>query len=126
MVQNVTLERIVIGARVKLENILFVRGETEFLETSYEELDLVVEMMFNNPTMVIELAGHTDNVGNPNLNQRLSQERVDAVVNYLVEKGVDSSRLSGKGYGGKQPIASNAGESTRRMNRRVEFIVIEQ
>lgn len=126
IVKNVQLERIVIGARVKLDNVLFVRGETEFLEISYKELDLIVEMMSNNPTMVIELAGHTDNVGNPNLNQRLSQERVDAVINYLVEEGIDSSRLSGKGHGGSQPLASNASESTRRKNRRVEFIVIEQ
>ena len=126
IVQNVELEKIVIGARVKLANVLFVRGESEFLDSSFDELDLVVDMMLNNPSMVIELAGHTDNIGNQNLNKQLSQERVDAVINYLSGKEIDISRLSGVGYGGTQPIASNAGEATRRLNRRVEFIVVEQ
>lgn len=125
-VRNVEIERIVIGARIELKNVLFLRGEAEFLDTSYDELNLVTEMMFNNPTMIIELAGHTDGIGNIHLNKRLSQERVDAVINYLVEKGIDRSRLSGVGYGGTVPIASNATESTRKLNRRVEFIVIKQ
>ena len=125
-VRNVEVERIVTGARIELENVLFIRGEAEFLESSYDELDLVADMMFNNPTLIIELAGHTDGIGNSHLNMRLSQERVDVVINYLVEKGVDSSRLSGKGYGGTVPIASNATESTRKLNRRVEFIVVKQ
>ena len=124
--RNVEVERIVTGARIELENVLFIRGEAEFLESSYDELDLVADMMFNNPTLIIELAGHTDGIGNSHLNMRLSQERVDVVINYLVEKGVDSSRLSGKGYGGTVPIASNATESTRKLNRRVEFIVVKQ
>jgi OOP family OmpA-OmpF porin len=125
-VRNVEMERIITGARIELKNVFFIRGAAEFLESSYAELDLVTEMMFNNPTLIIELAGHTDGIGNSNLNMRLSQERVDAVINYLVEKGVDSGRLSGKGYGGTMPIASNAGESTRKLNRRVEFIVVKQ
>ena len=126
IVQNIEIERIVTGARIELKNVLFRRGESEFLESSYDELNLVAEMMFNNPTMVIELAGHTDGIGNSNLNERLSQERVDAVINYLAEKGIDNDRLSGVGYGGTVPIASNATEATRKLNRRVEFIVKEQ
>ena len=125
-IRNVEIERIVTGARIELKNVLFIRGEAQFLESSYDELNLVAEMMANNPTMIIELAGHTDGIGNVHLNKRLSQERVDAVINYLVEKGIDSARLSGTGYGGTVPIASNATESTRKLNRRVEFIVIEQ
>jgi len=124
--QDVKLDPIVVGARVKLDNVLFIRGKTEFLKSSYNELNLVVEMLLNNPTMKIELAGHTDNVGSGNLNIRLSQERVDVVINYLAEEGIDISRLSGTGYGGAKPIASNATESTRRLNRRVEFIVVSQ
>ncbi len=125
-VQNIEIERIVTGARIELKNVLFRRGEPEFLESSYHELNLVAAMMFNNPTMVIELAGHTDAIGNSHLNERLSQERVDAVINYLLEKGIDNDRLSGIGYGGTVPIASNATEATRKLNRRVEFIVIKQ
>jgi outer membrane protein OmpA-like peptidoglycan-associated protein len=126
IVENIEIERIVTGARIELKNVLFRRGEAEFLASSYDELNLVAEMMINNPTLVIELAGHTDGVGNPNLNKRLSQERVDAVINYLIEKNIDSSRLSGTGYGGTVPIASNATETTRKLNRRVEFIVVKQ
>lgn len=126
LIRNVEIEKIITGARIELKNVLFLRGTAEFLESSYDELNLVAEMMFNNPTLIIELAGHTDGIGNPNLNKQLSQERVDAVINYLVEKGLDSSRLSGTGYGGTVPVASNATESTRKLNRRVEFIVVQQ
>lgn len=124
--EDIILDPIEVGATVKLDNVLFVRGTTDLVASSYKELNLVVEMMKNNPTMEIELAGHTDNVGVASLNLRLSQERVDAVIAYLAEQGIDKSRLSGKGYGGSKPIASNANESTRRLNRRVEFTILHQ
>jgi outer membrane protein OmpA-like peptidoglycan-associated protein len=126
IVENIEIERIVTGARIELKNVLFRRGEAEFLASSYDELNLVAEMMINNPTLIIELAGHTDGIGNSSLNKRLSQERVDAVINYLIDKNIDSARLSGTGYGGTVPIASNATEATRKLNRRVEFIVVKQ
>jgi len=124
--KDILLDPIEVGTTVNLENVLFVRGTTDLVESSFKELDLVVQMMKNNPTMEIELSGHTDNVGVASLNQRLSQERVDAVIAYLAEMGIDKSRLSGKGYGGSKPIASNANETTRRLNRRVEFTIIHQ
>ncbi len=126
VVHDVALEPIKVGKTIKLENVLFKRGTAEFLPSSYDELDLVAEMMLNNPNMEIELAGHTDNVGVPQLNLRLSQDRVNAVIDYLVQKGVERSRLSGKGYGGSRPVASNATEATRRLNRRVEFTIVKQ
>lgn len=126
MILNVELEPITVGTTVKLENVLFKRGTTELLESSNDELDLVVEMMKNNPTMEIELAGHTDNVGIPSLNVKLSQERVDAVIAYMMEHGIGNSRITGKGFGGSKPIASNRSESTRRLNRRVEFTIVKQ
>lgn len=123
---NVVLQPIELGTTVKLDQVLFKRGTTEFLEESYEQLDLVAQMMTDNPTMEIKLSGHTDNVGNARLNKRLSQERVDAVIKYFVSKGIDAKRLSGVGYGGSKPIASNSSEETRRLNRRVEFTVVKQ
>lgn len=126
MVENVRLDAIEVGTTVKLNNVLFVRSKSELLPASYDQLNLVAEMMLNNPSMIIELAGHTDNVGVAAVNLRLSQQRVDAVIEYLVEKGIDKSRLSGKGYGGSRPIASNATEATRRLNRRVEFTILKQ
>ncbi|MEQ9307061.1 MAG: OmpA family protein, partial [Marinoscillum sp.] len=94
-----------------------------FIEGSEDELDLVVEMMEENSDVQIFLKGHTDNQGNPIMNIQLSQERVMAVTEYLVQKGIDESRITGKGFGGEQPIASNAQEATRKLNRRVEFEV---
>ena len=123
---NVILQPIELGTTVKLDLVLFKRGTTDFLEESYEQLDLMIQMMKDNTTMEIELGGHTDNVGNSRLNKKLSQERVDAVVKYFIDKGIDNKRLSGKGYGGSKPIASNKSESTRRLNRRVEFTVVKQ
>ena len=79
--------------------------------------------MKTNPKVRIELAGHTDNRGIPAQNVKLSQARVDKVKSYLVSMGIDRKRISGKGYGGAKPIASNDSEETRLFNRRVEFII---
>jgi outer membrane protein OmpA-like peptidoglycan-associated protein len=76
-----------------------------------------------NPTVKIELAGHTDNRGIPAQNVKLSQARVDKVRDYLIERGINKNRIAGKGYGGAVPIASNDSEETRQLNRRVEFTI---
>lgn len=123
---NIMLQPIELGTTVKLDLVLFKRGTTEFLGESYEQLNLMIQMMKDNATMEIELGGHTDNVGNSRLNRKLSQQRVDEVVDYFIDNGIDSNRLSGKGYGGSKPIASNKSEETRRLNRRVEFTVVKQ
>jgi outer membrane protein OmpA-like peptidoglycan-associated protein len=123
VVHDFKMQPIAVGITVKLDNVLFVKGSTELLESSYGELDLVVRMMQENSGMEISLAGHTDNQGNARLNQILSQQRVDAVIYYLETHGISSNRLSGKGYGGSQPVTSNESEETRRLNRRVEFTI---
>jgi outer membrane protein OmpA-like peptidoglycan-associated protein len=76
-----------------------------------------------NPKVKIELMGHTDGRGVHADNVKLSQQRVNKVKEYLVSKGVDASRISGKGFGGSKPIASNNTEESRKMNRRVEFVI---
>ena len=86
-------------------------------------MNKVVEIMMDNPKMEIELAGHTDNQGDSQKNLKLSKDRVEMVKQYLVEKGVSAKRINGVGYGGSKPIASNANEETRKLNRRVEFII---
>jgi OOP family OmpA-OmpF porin len=123
---SITLLPIEVGKTVQLNNVLFKRGTTDLLASSYNELDLVAEMMAVNSGMEIKLSGHTDNQGNGRLNQKLSQERVDAVIAYFENKGIASGRLSGKGYGGSRPIASNANEDTRKLNRRVEFVITKE
>jgi len=117
------LKPLEVGMTINLDQIYFERGLATLIDSSYAQLDEVVEVMHENQTMEIELAGHTDNQGDARKNLELSRERVKTVKNYLVEKGIDTDRITGKGYGGSRPIASNASEETRRLNRRVEFII---
>jgi outer membrane protein OmpA-like peptidoglycan-associated protein len=77
------------------------------------------------PSLKIEISGHTDNVGAESFNELLSQRRADAVVSYLVEKGVNKNRLSAKGYGQSNPVDSNDTAEGRASNRRTEFEIIE-
>ncbi|MFC2125826.1 OmpA family protein [Bacteroidota bacterium] len=124
--RNFRLEPIEIGKTYKLDHVLFFRGTADMIDTSYVQLNLVVSMIQENTDINIELHGHTDNQGNAKKNVILSQDRVDVVKQYLVDHGVDENRITGKGWGGSKPIASNAGERTRRLNRRVEFVIKER
>ncbi|WP_421764609.1 OmpA family protein [Ekhidna sp.] len=119
------LQPLTTGSSITLENVLFKRATANILTSSYEQLDLLVEVMNENPDLNIRLKGHTDNKGNPVSNLELSQNRVDAVADYLRNKGINRRRISGIGYGGKYPIASNETEETRQLNRRVEFEIME-
>lgn len=118
---TILLEPLATGNTIALQNVLFYRGTANFVEGSERELGLVVEMMKENPDVNIFLKGHTDNVGNAVLNVQLSQARVDAVMDFLTDRGISADRISGKGYGGAEPVASNETEETRKLNRRVEF-----
>ncbi|NJM25818.1 MAG: OmpA family protein [Bacteroidia bacterium] len=120
---NFKLQPVERGTTVNLKSVLFERGTSNLLEDSFPELDLVVEFLNKNPNVKIELAGHTDNRGIQSHNVRLSQLRVERVREYLVSKGIVANRVTGKGYGGSKPIASNEAEETRQLNRRVEFII---
>lgn len=114
-----------VGATIKLDKVYFEKGTALLIDNSYTELDKIVEIMHENSGMAIQLAGHTDNQGDARKNLELSQNRVETVKSYLMNKGIDGSRINGKGYGGTQPIASNATEETRKLNRRVEFVITE-
>lgn len=120
-----SLEPLEVGVTIQLKNVLFYQGTSNFVEGSSKELSLVVSMLEKNPGVKIELAGHTDNVGDPVLNLELSNERVKVVRDYLLSKGIGFQRIGGKGYGGGQPLVPNNSESNRRLNRRVEFTIVE-
>jgi len=122
---NYKLQPIEVGTTVNLRNVLFQQSTANLLTDSSDELDMVADFMKSNPNVVIELSGHTDNRGLHAHNVRLSKERVDKVKEYLVAKGIDGSRISGKGYGGIRPIAENDAEETRKLNRRVEFTIVK-
>lgn len=123
---NLRLKPLRVGETVQLQNVMFRQSTAVLVEDSNEALDEVAEMMKENPQMEILLTGHTDNQGNSKVNIRLSRERVEAVKNYLISRGISEKRIEGKGLGGTRPIASNASEETRRLNRRVEFTITKK
>jgi outer membrane protein OmpA-like peptidoglycan-associated protein len=120
---NFRLQPVEVGTLVTLKNILFIQGTPELMPESYPELNLVVEFLKANPQVEIELSGHTDNRGSYRALLELSQKRVNRVKSYLVSKGINPKRITGKGYGGTKPVASNDSEETRQLNRRVEFTI---
>lgn len=122
---NFKLQPIEVGATVNLKNVLFQQSTSTLLPESADELNMVADFLKANPRVSIALAGHTDNRGIPEHNVKLSKNRVDKVKEYLVSRGVDARRISGKGYGGAKPVASNDTEETRRLNRRVEFTIVK-
>ena len=121
-----TLSKVEVGVKVVLKNIFFETGKATLKPESYPELGNVIKFLTDNPTVQLEISGHTDNVGSLKTNTRLSQDRAQSVVNYLVSKGVASSRLQAKGYAFSQPIASNDTPDGRAQNRRVEFKVLSK
>ena len=110
----------------KLDNVYFESGKATLTASSFKELDQLVEYLTMKKTLSIEIAGHTDNVGTPEGNLKLSQDRSNAVRDYLVKKGIATSRLVPKGYGDTQPIASNDTDAGKQKNRRTEVRVIKE
>jgi outer membrane protein OmpA-like peptidoglycan-associated protein len=88
------------------------------------ELDRLVRIMEQNPTLVVEIGGHTDSDGSDEYNERLSQARSQSVVDYLLDAGIAENRLVAKGYGEKQPVAPNDTKENKQLNRRTEFGVL--
>lgn len=123
-IKNIALQPIITGATVVLKNIFFNTKKFTLKKESLIELDEVVALMKENPNLKIQISGHTDNVGKPNDNLILSNNRAKAVVNYLQSKGINTSRLSAKGFGAAKPIADNNTENGKSINRRTEMIVV--
>ncbi len=104
-----------------MQGIQFETGKAKIKKSSYKVLDQIAQTFIDNPTFHVEVQGHTDNVGNPKSNLKLSQDRADAVRDYLIKKGVPENQLVAKGYGDTMPIADNKTKAGRSKNRRVEF-----
>ncbi|MGE5518348.1 MAG: OmpA family protein [Candidatus Dadabacteria bacterium] len=122
--KNIPLEPIEVNASIVLRNIFFDFRKFELKPESQVELDKVIQLLQDNPSVKIQIEGHTDNIGTAADNQKLSENRARAVVNYLVSKGISAGRLTSKGYGATQPIASNNTDEGRAQNRRTELKVI--
>lgn len=121
----VDLAPIKVGAKVVLKNIFFDFDKASLRTVSRVELNRVYNMLKTNPSLKIEISGHTDSKGSDEYNQKLSDERAKSVVKYLTEKGISADRMQAKGYGETRPVASNDTEEGRQENRRTELKIIE-
>lgn len=107
-----------------LKNIFFETAKADLRSESTVELNRLKQMLLDYPSMRIQINGHTDNVGKDGNNLSLSQRRAKAVVSFLVQNGIDRSRLNAKGFGENQPIDSNETVEGRQNNRRTEFLIL--
>ena len=123
---DIPLQPLEANATIVLHNIFFDINKYELKPESQVELDNVVKLLKDNPTLKIQINGHTDNVGKPADNLSLSDYRAKAVVQYLTSKGIEAGRLSSQGFGATQPVADNATEEGRAQNRRTELKVVSQ
>lgn len=123
---NVALKQIDIGQSIILKNIFFDFDKATIRMESANELDRLIKLLTDNPTLKIELGSHTDSKGSDDYNQKLSQSRSQSVVNYLIGKGILTDRLVAKGYGETAPVATNDTELGRQENRRTDFKILSK
>jgi len=109
---------------IVLRGINFASGQAVIPPSEYPVLDQVVQVLKANENVKVEIGGHTDSVGGEAYNQGLSERRAQSVRNYLIQRGIAASRLSARGYGEYQPVASNTTRDGRSQNRRIEFKVL--
>jgi outer membrane protein OmpA-like peptidoglycan-associated protein len=107
-----------------LHNIFFATESFELKEASRAELNKVYEFLMQNPAIGVEISGHTDNTGSPEHNQVLSERRAQSVVDYLVNRGIEGTRLNASGYGETLAVSDNNTEEGRALNRRTELKII--
>ena len=123
--RDLLLVPVKVGATIRLNNIFFDFAKSTLLPKSRTELDRLIGLLGQYPKMEIEIAGHTDNVGDDASNLALSEARAAAVKAYLVEHGVAAARLRSVGYGRSRPVATNETDEGRQLNRRVEFVIVK-
>lgn len=110
---------------IKLDKIYFDQSKYDLRPESRDQLEKLYRTLRANPKLKIEIAGHTDDVGDARLNQYLSENRAKVIYSYLLRKDIASARLRHRGYGSTKPVAPNDTEDNKSMNRRVEFVVLE-
>lgn len=112
-------------ASIRVNNIFFDYNKTELKQESFSELDRLAKFLLENTDIVIEISGHTDNIGTDVFNNKLSKERALEVVKYLIYKGCLQKNIKVMGYGKSQPVSDNSTETGRQLNRRVEFKIVK-
>jgi len=118
--ENLQISVIPYKAKYELK-IHFAPNKADLYPDAKLEIDKLADKMTNDPNMKIEIAGHTDNVGDEMLNMQVSQRRANAIKMYLIQKGISTKRLTAKGYGETTPVADNTTEEGRTRNRRIEI-----
>ena len=126
VVSDAEVKRIEVGKLCDLHDIYFETNAYSLTEESKKLIDIFADFLRENPTIKVELQGHTDNIGNDMDNLLLSENRAKSVYNYLIKKGINSNRLRYKGYGESKPIATNNTEEGRSKNRRTVFLIYER
>jgi outer membrane protein OmpA-like peptidoglycan-associated protein/tetratricopeptide (TPR) repeat protein len=121
--KDIYLQPVELNVVSTFNNVLFANNSFELPPPSFIELDKLLQVLTENPTLKVEISGHTDNVGKAEDNLKLSTSRAKAIVDYLVSKGIAVARMSYKGYGSTQPVADNNTEAGRAKNRRTTFTV---
>lgn len=122
---KLTLVPLQAGNKIRLNNVFFASNSAQLNKISHSELNRLVLLLKANRSLKIEIAGHTDNVGSADSNRKLSARRAAAVRQYLLSQGIEKSRISARGYGETKPVADNGNEAGRRLNRRVEFSILD-
>lgn len=125
-IKNIPLQKIKAGERIVLRNIFFETDDYALKPESSVELQKLITFLTQNESLKVEISGHTDNVGTEKYNKDLSEKRALSVYNYLISGGVSSNRLTYKGYGESEPIATNENENGRAQNRRTEMKILEK
>lgn len=124
--KDIALKPIEVGQSIVLKNIFFDFDKATIRSESANELDRLIKLLTENPTLKIELGSHTDSKGSDDYNQKLSQARSQSVVTYLIGKGISTDRLVAKGYGETVPVATNDTETGRQENRRTDFKILSK
>ena len=123
VVKDIPLKKLEVGTTIVLRNIFFDTGKATLRPESTAELERLQKLLTETPALKLEMAGHTDDVGEAVLNQDLSQRRAQAVVAYLTQHGIAAARLTAMGYGENKPEVPNTSKGNRQLNRRTEFKV---
>jgi outer membrane protein OmpA-like peptidoglycan-associated protein/tetratricopeptide (TPR) repeat protein len=123
---DIPLQPLEANATMTLKNIFFDPNKYNLMPESDAELDQIVELMADNPTLKIQINGHTDNSGNAADNITLSENRARAVTTYLIARGIAATRLAAKGWGDTKPVADNSTPEGRARNRRTELTVVSR
>jgi outer membrane protein OmpA-like peptidoglycan-associated protein len=119
--KDVALKKVEVGSVIVLRNIFFDFDKATIRPESASELDRLIKLLTENPTIKIELGSHTDSKGSDDYNMKLSDSRSKSVVEYLIAHGIPADRLTSKGYGETKPIDTNDTDEGRQNNRRTEF-----